>query len=266
MHHLINNPLIKKTKDHNLLSIFRRIGFIGDSLSSGEHEGTGENGEKTYHDYYEYSWGQFIARSCGLEALNFSQGGLKCITFFEMIKREERNPFDEKKKCQAYFIALGVNDVNHLEDYPDGFGSFDDVNWENEDLNKLSYIGQYVRIIQKLRKLEPKCRIFVVTTPKEVPENNLKKKYFDLIEKTLLQFPKYFEFLYVINLRKYAPRYGEKIGKKYFLGGHMSALGYKFTADMMIKYTDYIIENNVEDFAQVGFIGKGGVYNKHHKW
>ena len=261
---LFNNPLLKKTKNHNLLSIFRRIGFIGDSLSSGEHEATGENGEKTFHDYYEYSWGQYIARSCGLEALNFSRGGLTCHGFFEQYINVN-SPFKEEKKCQAYFIALGVNDITHLnERYTKGFGTLNDVDFNNEDNNIDSFVGQYVRIIQKLRKLEPKCRIFVVTKPKSKIEDN--KDLFDKLSQFLKELPQHFEFLYVIDLRKYMPIINDKFSKMYFLGGHMSAIGYKYIADTMIKYTDYIIENNIDDFAQVGFIGKGGVHNKHVKW
>ena len=66
-----------------------------------------------------------------------------------------------------------------------------------------------------------------------------------------------------IGIRKYGPRFNKKLAKKYFLGGHMSALGYKNFADMVIKYTD---ESNPDEFAQVGFIGKGGVHNVHEKW
>lgn len=259
------NPIKKFIQEPGALSIFRKIGFIGDSLSSGEHEGY-IDGVKSYNDYYEYSWGQYIARRCGLTAYNFSQGGLKASTFFEYIKKENCNPFVEEKRCQAYFIALGVNDMNHLETYPDGFGSFGDVDFENEDNNKQSFVGQYVRIIQKLKKFEPKCRIFVLTTPKEHPESKMKRTNFDALAKFLLQLPKYFDFLYVLNLRKYSPIYNKKFGKKYFLGGHMSALGYKFTADMVITYCDYIIKKHPEDFSQVGFIGKGGVYNSLAKW
>ncbi len=36
--------------------------------------------------------------------------------------------------------------------------------------------------------------------------------------------------------------------------------------DLMVKYTDYLIESNPDEFAQVGFIGKGGVHNVHAKW
>ena len=67
--------------------------------------------------------------------------------------------------------------------------------------------------------------------------------------------------------KKRSDKYGKnvEIRKKYFLGGHMSALGYLFTADMVITYVDYIINKHPEDFAQIGFIGKG-VYNSLCKW
>ena len=262
--YLPNNPIRKFISTPGAMSIFREVGFIGDSLSSGEHEGF-LNDTKTFHDYYEYSWGQFIARRCGLKAYNFSQGGLKASTFFDYIQKEGCNPFVDEKRCQAYFIALGVNDLNHIDTYEDGFGSFDDVDFENEDNNKHSFVGQYVRIIQKLRKFEPKCRIFVLTMPTGQKEDKGAKIRANKHRDFLLSLKKYFDFFYVIDLRKYAPIYGKKFRKKYFLGGHMSALGYLFTADMVITYVDFIINRHPEDFAQIGFIGKG-VYNSLCKW
>ena len=259
---LFFNP-IRNIKDCDSLSIFRSLGFIGDSLSSGEHEAF-MNGVKSFHDYYEYSWGQYIARKCGLKAYNFSQGGLKARTFFTMIKdKEERNPFTGDKFCQAYFIALGVNDMNHIDTYSDGFGSLDDVDWENEDNNKDSFVGQYVRIIQKIRKLSPKSRIFVITIPKNANKNNY-ETLCDKHAKFLNILPKYFEFLYVVDLRKYAPIF-KKIRDKYFLGGHMNALGYKFFAELVMSYCEFIINKNYKDFSQVGFINKD-VHNELDKW
>ena len=51
-------PLDRFVPDGGFTAIFRTIGCIGDSLSSGEFESTKEDGTKGYHDYYEYSWGQ----------------------------------------------------------------------------------------------------------------------------------------------------------------------------------------------------------------
>ena len=83
--------------------------------------------------------------------------------------------------------------------------------------------------------------------------------------KFLVQLPKYFDFLYVLNLWKYAPIYDRKFGKRYFCGGHMSAAGYKFTADMVATYIDYYVRKYPEDFTQVAFIGKD-VHNEKEKW
>ncbi|MBR4378145.1 MAG: SGNH/GDSL hydrolase family protein [Bacilli bacterium] len=263
--YFFTNPIKKFVHDGGYTSIFRTIGFIGDSLSSGEHESF-SNGEKGFHDYFEYSWGQFIARKCGLKAIIFSKGGLSCKEFFDYYIKEVKNPFTDENRCQAYVVALGVNDLNHLaEYYPEGFGSLEDVDWQNEDNNKQSFVGQYVRIIQKLKKFEPKCRIFVMSFPRECSLAKSRKDKGRLIIDFLLKLPLKFEYLYVLNIWKYAPTYGKKFKEKYFCGGHMNALGYKFTADMVMTYIDYYINKFPDDFKQVAFIGKG-VHNEKEKW
>ena len=75
-------PLDKLVDGYSHTSIFRTIAFIGDSLSSGEFETRDENGKTGYHDLFEYSWGQYIARKNGLKAYNFSRGGMtakRCV-------------------------------------------------------------------------------------------------------------------------------------------------------------------------------------------
>jgi len=264
------NPLRNLVSDGGFTSIFRTIGFIGDSLSSGEHESFSiKDNAKGFHDYYQYSWGQYIARKAGLIAFNFSKGGLTVKKFFELTDTKDpqiNNIYDEDKKCQAYVIALGLNDMTHIDIYKDGFGSINDIDFNNEDNSKDSYCGQYGRMIIKLRKIEPKCRIFVMTTPKEDPEGEKKKKEFDAIRNFLLELQTKFEYLYTLDFRKYAPVYNKKWMHMYFLGGHMSALGYKITGDMVMTYIDYIIRHNVDDFKQAGFIGKGGLHNELNKW
>lgn len=48
-------PLETLVNNGGYTAIFRRIGVVGDSLSSGEFESLDENGIKGYHDYFEYS-------------------------------------------------------------------------------------------------------------------------------------------------------------------------------------------------------------------
>ena len=50
-------PLDRMVTDGGFCSIFRTIGCVGDSLSSGEFEATGPAGETLYLDMFEYSWG-----------------------------------------------------------------------------------------------------------------------------------------------------------------------------------------------------------------
>ena len=254
MYKIKENPLQNIKSDGGFTSIFRTIGCIGDSLSSGEHESK-INGVTGYHDYYEYSWGQFIARQCGLTAYNWSVGGLKAKDFHDLARYHK--VFTPEKACQAYIIALGVNDISAVINGLMQFGSLDDVDFENCENNKDTVIGNYVKIIQKIKALQPKARIFVTTMPKDPDRVEPRVTYYKEFCEFLRKLPEIFDYLYVIDLEKYAPVYDADFKKIYFLGGHLNAMGYKFTADMYTTYIDHIIQNNPEDFAQVGFIGKG---------
>ena len=72
-------------------------------------------------------------------------------------------------------------------------------------------------------------------------------------------------FTYVLDLNKYAPDYNEEFRKKYYLGGHLSPAGYLLTARMVMTLMDHIIQENMDDFKQVGFIGTP-YYNCNEKW
>ncbi len=64
-------PLDNFPANGGFSAIFRTIACIGDSLSSGEMESLDNDGNRGYHDYYEYSWGQFIARETGERCITF---------------------------------------------------------------------------------------------------------------------------------------------------------------------------------------------------
>ena len=104
-------PLERLVEGYSHTSVFRKIAFIGDSLSSGEFETCDKEGNKGYHDLYEYSWGQYIARKNGLTAFTFSRGGMTASEYIESFG-EANDFFNKDKACQAYVIALGANDVN----------------------------------------------------------------------------------------------------------------------------------------------------------
>lgn len=256
------NPLANLIKDSGYTAIFRSVAVIGDSLSSGEHEAF-DGQTQTYNDYYEYSWGQFMARKCGMKVYNFSCGGLTAkgyTNYSDMTKS-----YIPEKACQGYIIALGRNDMKQWDQYEYGFGTIHDVDFENPDNNRDSFVGHYVKIIQKYRQIQPKSRIFVVTMPVRTSDKEEYDEKCDKHAEFLRTLPNYFEFLYVIDLRKFAPIHDEEFLSTYYCGGHLNAMGYLLTADQMITYIDFIIRNNPKDFNQVAFIGKD-VHNIKEKW
>ena len=239
-------PLDRIVFDGGYARVFRTIGCIGDSLSSGELESRDKDGNYGYHDYYDYSWGQYMARNAGIKVYNFSKGGMTAKGFVESFG-ENCGVWTDEKKCQAYILALGVNDMytKQVE-----LGEISDIDLENPQNNKPTFAGYYAQIIQKLKVKQPDAKFFLVTLPNGVPD--LKgDEHAELLE----EMAKLFCNTYVINLRKYSPVYDGEFKKKFFVGGHMNAAGYILTAQMITSYIDYIVRHNFEDFRQVGFIG-----------
>lgn len=236
-------PLDRLVDGYSHTSVFRTMAFIGDSLSSGEFETRNEKGEPGWHDLYEYSWGQYIARKNGLKAYNFSKGGMTAKVFVEHYA-EDSGFFDKDKAAQGYVIAMGVNDINNKE-IP--IGDISDIN----DIT--TYIGSYAEIVRRFKKISPDAKFFFVTLPK-TDEFSDTEKYLAANE-AIMTLGEYFENAYVIDLYKYAPVYDAAFKEKFFLYGHMNPHGYIFTARMIDSYIDYIVRHNVEDFQTVGFIG-----------
>jgi len=247
----INNPdetpLSHFPQDGGYCAILRTIGCVGDSLSSGEFEDIDENGEKSYHDMFEYSWGQFLARDCGSRVYNFSRGGMTAKEYMEGFA-EENGFWDKEKACQAYIIALGVNDIVNCKRPVGSVNDIDPADWRN---NSDTFAGQYGAIIQRLLEISPDARFFFVTMPKEdygSPSPAHTRLLHDLTG--------VFAQSYVIDLDRYAPVHDAEFKRSFYLGGHLNAMGYRLTAKQIEAYIDYIIRHNPDDFARIGFVGK----------
>ena len=251
-------PLERIVDDGGYTAIFRKIACIGDSLSSGEFQSTDPEGIKQgYHDYFEYSWGQYIARAAGVEVLNFSRGGMTASEYWNSFA-EAKGFWSEDLLCQAYIIALGVNDLFNRGQEP---GEITDIDLNDYNNNKETFCGYYGRIIQRIKSMQPHAKFFLMTTPRGGRNDALQKKHAEL----MYQMAELFDYTYVIDLYKYAPVYDAEFRRNFYLGGHMNPQGYLLTAKMVMSYIDWIVRNNMEDFAQVGFIGKG-VHNYTAKW
>lgn len=261
-------PLDNLVANGGMTSILRKVCCIGDSLSSGEMESfmkdNPENEGRGWHDYYDYSWGQFMARDAGLEVLNFSCGGMNAKTYCEAFA-DERNFWSPEKACRAYIIALGVNDANFFPDDENGITNFGDItdvdlsDWRN---NKKTFVGYYCQIIQRLREIQPKAPFFLMTVPKVCYG---RPKSYDRHAEIIYKIAELFEYTYVLDMRKYSPPHDEDFRKMFYMGDHLNAAGYRFAATMVASYIDYIIRHNPDDFRQIAFVGTE-YRNENYNW
>lgn len=241
-------PLDNLVGSYSNTAIFRRIAFIGDSLSSGEFETVDENGNRGYHDLYEYSWGQYIARSNGLTAYNFSRGGMTAKWYLDSFA-DEHDLWNKDKACQAYVIALGVNDICNANMK---IGDEQDI-CATDFADERPFISYYAEIVRRYKQISPDAKFFFVTMPQDTVWRDQSKV--EGIRDALYALAKHFDNSYVIDLYAYGPVYDEEFRKKYFLHGHMNPMGYIFTAKLIDSYIDYIIRTNPSDFNNVAFIG-----------
>lgn len=241
-------PLDHIPPNGGLCRIFRRICCIGDSLSSGEFQLRKEDGTWGYHDLYDYSWGQHIARMTGSTVYNFSRGGMTAWKYCEEFA-DVQGFWNPDKACQAYIIALGVNEF--LRNDP--IGTLADVDFSDHRNNASTFCGYYAKIIQRLKAIQPRAKFFLVTMPRE--DIYMEHPQWKAINDRIRELADRIDNTYLIDLYAYAPDYDAKFKEMFFLEGHMNPAGYVFTADMIAAYIDYIIRHNIQDFNEVGFIG-----------
>lgn len=249
------NPIAVLNQIPGFVPIFHSWGFIGDSLSSGEHEFHRKDGSIGYADFYEYSWGQRMCRLCGVKGENYSQGGETAKGWIEHFWDEARNNNNnisaKTDPKQAYIIALGVND--RYQKFTPGNASTD-INLNDYHLNNQTYAGYYGGIIQRIKELQPDARFFVVTNPERI--NKDKHREDNPYNVQVRKMAEIFSNVYVIDLERYEVDYNdENFKRNYFTGGHLNAMGYERAAWVMMTYINWIIRHHQADFTQVGFIG-----------
>lgn len=240
-------PLEALVENGGLASIFNKIACIGDSLSSGaleEHTDVGVIG----HDEYGYSWGQYMQRTLGNTVYNFSRGGMTAKEYCDSFA-EENGYWSADLACDAYYIALGVNDLfTHYGTI--AVGSTQDIkaDWRENEKTFAGYIGQ---IVQRLQANNPNACFFFVSMPSDGNDPiraSLRKQHTEL----LYGLAEYFDNSFVIDLEKYAPEYDADFQEKYYVGGHLSTAGYYLTSKMILSYTDYIVRHNTQVFRDAG--------------
>ncbi len=233
--------------------IFKEVGVIGDSLSAGEFESRGRDGNILYHDMYEYSWPAVLERLTGTVYRNYSRGGMTAKEYYESWAGE--NGFWQWN--QAYIIALGNNDV-FVVNHPTGSAA--DIHTENPEANPDTFFGNMGRIVSRLKKIEKDARIFLVSMQRrgEIQGDPV----ICAVTEEMKKMCRLFSFTYLIDMTRYGPVYDEEMRKTFALGFHPNAVGYYSYALMVGNYIDYIIRQNPEDFFEVPFIGKNLKYRE----
>lgn len=243
-------PLDAIPEDGGYTAIFRTIACVGDSLSSGEFEANNGNGGSSWHDMYEYSWGQFLGRACGSKVYNLSRGGMSAKEYCDTFA-DANGYWNPKYAAQCYIMALGVNDLLGLHQR---VGSCDDINSEDPD-NRETFAYYYAKIIERYKKIQPRAKFFLMTMPRESSDDDNRRSLKIQHRELLHSFAEKYDNTYVLDLFEYAPEYDEKFKENFYLRGHMNPQGYLLTAKMTAAYIDYIIRHNMRDFKETGFIG-----------
>ena len=245
-------PLDVIKEDGGFTSIFRTIAVVGDSLASGDLESVGPAEPRDYHDIFDISWPQYLARMSGTTVYNFSKGGMTCRDYNNTFA-DEKGLWDKAKAAQAYIIALGVND---LDERNQELGSLDDVD-DDFHRNKPTFAGDYAKIIQHYKEIQPDGVFFLVTMPREI-EPFIKKEWIEnhiAHRKLMYEMAERFSNTYVIDLAEYSPVHDGEFRRLFYKGDHLNSAGYYLIAKMIGSYIDFIVRSNLEKFNQSGFIG-----------
>lgn len=138
--------------DFSTISVFETVGICGDSLASGEIH-VGSSGSS----YYNLSWGQIMARNCGVDVYNYSVSGYSTRTFLNSNSRGLPKVLADDPK-NLYIMAFGLNDIN-IADY---LGSISDIKADYTQ-NPDTFYGNYARIIEQVQEHAPGAKIILST-------------------------------------------------------------------------------------------------------
>ena len=263
------NPLASIRRDAGYGSIIRKWGIIGDSLSSGEmqcfNDESSSSSDYKFVDMYQYSTGQVFARLIGATAYNFSNGGQ---TTWGWLKNQATihdasyiggvggggwELAQQSEYLQdGYIIAMGINDRAKINNGDYELGSisqitaYDGTNSDIDDTTTYpkSFVRYYAGIIQRIKSVQPKAKIFCVTP--------LGGNYAEIAQ-AIRDIVTYFGDIYLIDIRQYIPSGYNVAG--YMLNGHLSPMGYAYWGYMYNTYIDWIIRTNGSAFRDTALIG-----------
>lgn len=205
------------------LSLFQKVGVVGDSYASGELAF-----DNNYVDHYDISWLQILARKDGFAGTNFSHGGLSTHTWLSDPKGLSLMKSSEAQ--DLYILALGINDVSFGLSY---LGSEADI-----DTGVDSFYGNYGKIIKAIQTKAPQAKIVIATI---ADSSNIASKF----NEAITAIANHFTIPVIVQLDD--PLFNSSFYKDHMIGGHptgpvyasMAAAFERLIGQSMIDHLDY---------------------------
>ena len=239
----------------DLYKLFSTVGIIGDSFSAVRTYYTDYLGAiQSAGDVEENSWGKAMERNSNRTYKIFAKSGLEASQWLNDTDKGYPVASLEENLCQCYIIGLGINDSSrHDTSY---IGTIADINDSNEDANANSFIGNYAKIIQKMKKKQRGVKIFVLTMGDKTSDTNANRyeAYNDAIRSIANHFANvYLIDLYELHHDEYADPNGFFV--KQTLNGHFTPIAYQKVAKMVSDEMSRIMYDNSLEFEYATFIG-----------
>ena len=138
------------------VSLFQKIGVLGDSFASGSLHYPDGSGSTTN---YAVSWGQILARDTGASVTNYSKGGLSATTWLSNTEYGLEKLLSADPE-QLYICDFGINDWNQRSTYP--IGTIADCK-EDYAENPQTFYGSYGKIIGNIIDHAPNAKIVILS-------------------------------------------------------------------------------------------------------
>lgn len=146
------------------MSLFNKIGVIGDSYASGEIYVNG-----TARDVDEMSWGKIIAKKCGINCELYARGGLNTRTWFTSPYGYTK--FNSADADNLYVLALGINDAAEGASY---LGTESDM---DEEEKPDTFYGNYAKIIELINAKSTVAKMVILTFRPTGQMNTMRSNY-----------------------------------------------------------------------------------------
>ncbi len=163
-HELINEEQNQLYNNYADISMFERVGVIGDSFAAGTIMIGGGSETSTFESL---SWPQNLARQCGITAINYAYGGATTKTFLTQSTKglpKVLSDINGGNACELYLLCLGINDSNVTKTGGLTYlGTSADINTSDYTQNADSFWGNYGRIIQQIMAESPNSKIVMCT-------------------------------------------------------------------------------------------------------